>query len=155
MKTFCPNTESDIDRKITFSCLPLGLLRLNLLDLSDNFLSTVPKHLPPSLQQLYLSNNSLSGLDEDSFSALLNLKYLRLSHCRLQSPSLHPQVFNLSSLVELDLAYNNLTSVPTVPTTLQYLYMEANYIKGDVWVQSQKLRVQMLMFHFSSVTQRC
>ncbi|XP_013857514.1 lumican [Austrofundulus limnaeus] len=106
-----------------------GLLSLKLLDLSDNFFSAVPKHLPPSVQQLYLSNNTLSGLDEDSFVALLNLKYLRLSHCHLQSPSLHPHVFNLSSLVELDLAYNKLTSVPTVPTTLQYLYMEANYIQ--------------------------
>ncbi|XP_017271232.1 lumican [Kryptolebias marmoratus] len=106
-----------------------GLASLYLLDLSGNSFSAVPRHLPPSVQQLYLSNNSLSGLDEDSFVDLLSLKYLRLSHCRLQSLDVHPQVFNFSSLVELDLAYNTLTSIPTVPTTLEYLYLEANYIQ--------------------------
>ncbi|XP_026163211.1 lumican [Mastacembelus armatus] len=104
-----------------------GLVSLNLLDLSGNLFSTVPRHLPPFIQQLYLSNNSLSGLDEHSFKKLLNLKYLRLSRCGLQS--IHPQAFNFSSLIELDLSYNKLTTIPTVPTTLQYLYMEANEIQ--------------------------
>ncbi|XP_044034771.1 lumican isoform X2 [Siniperca chuatsi] len=107
-----------------------GLVSLNLLDLSGNLFSSVPRHLPPSVQQLYLSNNTLSGLDEDSFVGFLNLKYLRLSHCGLQSRSIHPQVFNFSSLVELDMSYNKLTTIPTVPTTLQYLYLEANEIQG-------------------------
>ncbi|XP_071767181.2 lumican [Centroberyx gerrardi] len=106
-----------------------GLLRLNLLDLSGNLFSSVPRHLPPSVQQLYLSNNSLSVLEEDRFMGFLNLKYLRLSRCGLQSHGLHPQVFNVSSLVELDLSYNKLTVIPTVPTTLQYLYLEANEIQ--------------------------
>ncbi|XP_071351171.1 lumican [Trachinotus anak] len=107
-----------------------GLVSLNLLDLGGNLFSSVPRHLPPSIQQLYLSNNSLSGLDKDSFEGFFNLKYLRLSHCGLQSSSIHPQVFNFSSLVELDLSYNKLTTIPTVPTTLQYLYLEANEIQG-------------------------
>lgn len=110
-----------------------GLLSLSFLDLSGNLLSSVPEHLPPSVQQLYLSNNSLSGLDEDSFVGFVNLKYLRLSHSGLQSRSVHPQVFNFSSLVELDLSYNKLTTIPTVPTTLQYLYLEANEIQGEVY----------------------
>ncbi|GLD48337.1 lumican, partial [Lates japonicus] len=78
-----------------------SLASLNLLDLSGNLFSSVPRNLPPTIQQLYLSNNSLSGLDEDSFVGFLNLKYLRLSHCGLKS----------------------------VPTTLQYLYLEANEIR--------------------------
>eukprot|EP00066_Takifugu_rubripes_P007907 XP_003973745.2 PREDICTED: lumican-like [Takifugu rubripes] len=107
-----------------------GLLSLTLLELSGNLLSSVPTHLPPSIQQLYLSDNSLSQLSDDSFSGLSGLKYLRLSRCGLQSSGLHPQVFNLSSLVELDLSYNKLAAIPTVPTSLQYLYLEANEIKG-------------------------
>lgn len=109
-----------------------GLLSLTLLELSGNLLSSVPTHLPPSIQQLYLSNNSLSQLGDGSFSGLSGLKYLRLSRCGLQSSGLHPQVFNLPSLVELDLSYNKLAAVPTVPTSLQYLYLEANEIKGEV-----------------------
>lgn len=106
----------------------IGLVNLNLLDVSGNLFSTVPRHLPASLQQLYLSNNSLSGLEEDSLVGFAGLRYLRLSHCGLQSPSLHPQALNLSSLVELDLSYNKLSLIPTVPTSLQYLYLEANQI---------------------------
>ncbi|XP_061584604.1 lumican [Cololabis saira] len=106
-----------------------GLVSLSLLDLSANLFSVVPRHLPPSVDQLYLSNNSLSGPVEDSFVDFLNLKYLRLGRCGLQSRDIHPQVFNRSSLVELDLSYNKLTTIPTVPTTLQYLYLEANEIQ--------------------------
>ncbi|XP_037642149.1 lumican [Sebastes umbrosus] len=106
-----------------------GLVSLNQLDISGNLFSSVPRNLPPSVQQLYLSNNSFSELDEGSFSGFLNLKFLRLSHCGLQSGSVHLQVFNSSSLVELDLSYNKLTTIPTVPSTLQYLYLEANEIQ--------------------------
>ncbi|XP_024126428.1 lumican [Oryzias melastigma] len=106
-----------------------GLIRLNLLDLSGNLFSGVPRHLPPSVQQLYLSNNSFLDLAEDSFVDFDNLKYLRLSRCGLKSRGVPSQVFNSSSLVELDLSYNKLTSIPVVPITLQYLYLEANQIQ--------------------------
>ncbi|XP_061689332.1 lumican [Syngnathoides biaculeatus] len=106
-----------------------GLLSLNLLDLSGNSFSSVPRHLPISVQQLYLSNNSFAGIDENTFVGLLNLKYLRLSQCYLQSRKVHSQAFNLSSLVELDLSYNKFTRIPTVPITLQHLYLEANEIQ--------------------------
>ncbi|XP_032369199.1 lumican isoform X1 [Etheostoma spectabile] len=106
-----------------------GLVSLNLLELSGNLFSSVPRHLPLSVQQLYMSKNTLSGLDENSFVRFLHLKYLRLSHCGLESSGIHLQVFNISSLVELDLSYNKLTTIPTVPTTLQYLYLEANEIQ--------------------------
>lgn len=123
-----------------------GLLSLTLLELSGNLLSSVPTHLPPSIQQLYLSNNSLSQLSGDSFSGLPGLKYLRLSRCGLQSRGLRPQVFNLSSLVELDLSYNKLAAVPTVPTSLQYLYLEANEIKGEVLKFSSHLNTILMRY---------
>ncbi|XP_010879392.3 lumican [Esox lucius] len=106
-----------------------GLVSVNLLDLSGNRFFSFPSYLPPSIQQLYLSNNSLSGLEENSLRGFANLKFLRLSHCGLLSPSIHRQSFNLSSLVELDLSYNKLTTIPLVPSTLQYLYLEANHIQ--------------------------
>lgn len=109
-----------------------GLLSLTLLDLTRNLFSSVPRQLPDSVQQLYLSHNNISQLNDNSFMGLSNLQYLRLSHCGLQSDSIHPQALNISSLMELDLSYNKLTVVPTVPTTLQYLYLEANEIQGEV-----------------------
>ncbi|XP_026024073.1 keratocan isoform X2 [Astatotilapia calliptera] len=140
-----------------------GLVSLNLLDLSGNSFSTIPRHLPSSVEQLYLSNNSLTGLDVDSFEGFLNLKYLRLSHCGLQNREVHSQVFNHSSLVELDLSYNKLTAIPTVPTTLQYLYLEANKIQGEDYTFSKActdivevlLTSRLLIFHtcYHSTTQ--
>ncbi|NP_001018560.2 uncharacterized protein LOC553753 precursor [Danio rerio] len=106
-----------------------GLGALNLLDLSHNFLDTFPKHLPPSVQQLYLSNNSLTGLSENSLHGFSGLRYLRLGHNKLRNERLDPGAFNLTSLVELDLSYNRLTEIPSVPITLQYLYLEVNHIQ--------------------------
>lgn len=131
-----------------------GLLSLNLLDLSGNLFLSIPRHLPPSVQQLYLSNNTLSHLNDGSFVGFLNLMYLRLSQCGLKSQDVHPQVFNLSSLVELDLSYNTLTTIPTVPTTLQYLYLEANEIQGEAHTCTKKtctytLTQNALTFHLS------
>ncbi|XP_075996983.1 lumican [Genypterus blacodes] len=106
-----------------------GLISLNLLDISENLFSTVPRHLPASVQQLYLSNNTLTGLDKKSFVGFNDLKYLRLSHCSLKSLGIHQEAFNVSSLMELDLSYNNLTLIPTVHTSLEYLYLEVNQIQ--------------------------
>ena len=110
---------------------PPGLLALDLLDLGENRFKAVPAHLPPSLQQLYLSGNNFSELGEGSFAGLDRLKYLRLSRCGLRSPGVPRTAFNVSTLVELDLSYNRLAVTPTVPNSLQYLYLEANEIQGE------------------------
>ncbi|XP_053509036.1 lumican [Ictalurus furcatus] len=106
-----------------------GLSILNLLDLSRNVLGTFPKHLPPSVQQLYLSHNALTGMAEDSLQGFKRLCYLRLRNNQLKNDGLGPGVFNVTSLVELDLSFNQLTEIPVVPTTLQYLYLEVNRIR--------------------------
>ncbi|CAL8379640.1 unnamed protein product [Boreogadus saida] len=106
-----------------------GLLALDLLDLGENRFKAVPAHLPPSVQQLYLSGNNFSELGEGSFAGLDRLKYLRLSRCGLRSPGVPQTAFNVSTLVELDLSYNRLAVTPTVPNSLQYLYLEANEIQ--------------------------
>ncbi|XP_036415461.1 lumican [Colossoma macropomum] len=106
-----------------------GLPFLNLLDLSHNLLETFPKHLPPSVQQLYLTSNTLTGMSEASLQGFNGLRYLRLSHNQLKNEGLAYGAFNVTSLVELDLSYNQLTEIPVVPTTLQYLYLEVNHIR--------------------------
>lgn len=102
------------------------------MDLSQNVLETFPRHLPPSVQQLYLSHNALRGMAEDSLQGFNRLCYLRLHNNRLKNEGLAPGVFNVTSLVELDLSFNQLTEIPLVPTTLQYLYLEVNHIEGEV-----------------------
>ncbi|XP_006628625.2 lumican [Lepisosteus oculatus] len=106
-----------------------GLQSVILLDLSHNQLKEFPEGLPPSIQQLYISNNSLSVLQERSLMGFGNLQYLRISHNRLQDKGIASNVFNMSSIIELDLSYNQLTSVPVVSETLQYLYLQANLIQ--------------------------
>ncbi|KAK3512895.1 hypothetical protein QTP70_028959 [Hemibagrus guttatus] len=109
-----------------------GLTLLNLLDLSQNLLDTFPKQLPPSVRQLYLSHNALTGIAEDSLQGFNSLCYLRLRNNRLKNNGLAPGVFNVTSLVELDLSFNQLTEIPVVPTSLQYLYLEVNQIGGEI-----------------------
>ncbi|KAL4622402.1 lumican-like [Arapaima gigas] len=106
-----------------------GLLSINLLDLSWNHLAEFPKYLPPSVQQLYISKNFLTGLSDESLQGFRNLRHLRLNHNQLRNKDLAPSAFNLTSMVELDLSYNQLTSIPLMPSTLQYLYLEANHIQ--------------------------
>ena len=111
-------------------CASSGLSSLNLLDLTGNLFEKFPRHLPPSISQLYLSNNSMVGVEGDVLQGFPSLRYLRLGRNRLRDGGVDPAAFNLSSLVELDLSYNQLTQIPVVPTTLQYLYLEANQISG-------------------------
>ena len=105
--------------------------------MGENRFKAVPTYLPPSLQQLYLSGNAFSALGQDSFAGLDRLKYLRLSGCGLQSTGVHSTAFNVSTLVELDLSYNRLAVTPTVPTSLHYLYLEANEIQGEAMAAFQ------------------
>uniref|UniRef100_A0A8C2HCV3 LRRNT domain-containing protein n=1 Tax=Cyprinus carpio TaxID=7962 RepID=A0A8C2HCV3_CYPCA len=79
-----------------------NLTRLVNLFINDNNLTRVPVGLPSGPKQL---------------------------HNKLRNEGLDPGAFNLTSLVELDLSYNQLTEIPTVPTTLQYLYFEVNNIQ--------------------------
>ncbi|XP_069094541.1 lumican-like [Pleurodeles waltl] len=106
------------------------LKSLNLLDLSQNRFHEFPRRIPPSVQQLYLSNNSLSDLPADPFASFKDLRYLRLSHNNLSDETVPVAAYNLSSLVELDLAYNRFLGVPWVPQSLQYLYLEGNLIQA-------------------------
>ncbi len=89
-----------------------GLSDLQLLDLSENQLSTLPTSVFSNLddmQTLYLSGNELNTLTPGIFSGLSNLQLLDLSENRLST--LSPDVFSgLGNLRLLDLAENQLNS---------------------------------------------
>lgn len=110
-----------------------GLKSLDYLDLSFNQLSKLPSGLPASLQTLYLDNNKISNIPDEYFKRFRGLQYLRLSHNELADSGVPGNTFNVSSLLELDLSYNQLKNIPTVNENLENYYLEVNQLeKFDV-----------------------
>ncbi|KAK3512890.1 hypothetical protein QTP70_028960, partial [Hemibagrus guttatus] len=107
-----------------------GLKSLTLLDMSRNLLKKVPDGLPAMLHQLYLGFNSIETIPGNFFNQFTNLQYVRLSHNALTDKGIPPNAFNVTGLVELDLSFNKLERIPTVSTSLEHLYLQANQIKA-------------------------
>ncbi|KAI4876665.1 hypothetical protein NFI96_007090 [Prochilodus magdalenae] len=119
-----------------------GLASLNTLELFDNRLTTIPNgafEYLSKLKELWLRNNPIESIPSYAFNrvpslrrldlGLSNLRYLNLGMCNLKEiPNLiplklwmmHAQIQtiernafdDLQSLVELNLAHNNLTLLP-------------------------------------------
>uniref|UniRef100_A0A8D3B4J1 Toll like receptor 7 n=1 Tax=Scophthalmus maximus TaxID=52904 RepID=A0A8D3B4J1_SCOMX len=99
------------------------LNKLQVLDLSFNNLTHVPKGLPPSLTRLQLGSNKIQYISEDDFVGLHDLKILRIQGncprcqnapypcvpCQNISLGIHPNAFNsLTRLETLHLGGNSL-----------------------------------------------
>ncbi|NP_001025243.1 fibromodulin a precursor [Danio rerio] len=106
-----------------------GLKSLTLLDVSRNQLKKVPESLPEMLHQLYLDSNSIGAVPANFLNQFSNLQYVRFAHNELTNKGIPQNTFNNSGLVELDLSFNKLESIPVVSTSLQHLYLQANQIK--------------------------
>ncbi|XP_027859873.1 fibromodulin a [Xiphophorus couchianus] len=118
------------DNAVTDMTTSLKALKsLTLLDISNNKLIKVPDALPEHLHQFYMEFNSIDSLPEDFLGGLPQLQYIRMSHNLLKDKGIPSNTFNVTGLVELDLSYNKLERIPTVSTTLQHLYLQANQIK--------------------------
>lgn len=109
-----------------------SLKSLTLLDVTRNQLKKIPDGLPATLHQLYLGFNSIDAIPGNFFTHFTSLQYVRLSHNALTDKGIPSNTFNVSGLIELDLSYNKLERIPTVSTSLEHLYLQANQIKGIV-----------------------
>uniref|UniRef100_G3NEG7 Fibromodulin n=1 Tax=Gasterosteus aculeatus TaxID=69293 RepID=G3NEG7_GASAC len=109
-----------------------GLKSLTMLDVRQNKLRKVPDKLPEALQQLYLEFNDIESVPTGFLTLNPNLQFVRLAHNKITDKGLPSNVFNVSTLVELDLSFNKLEKIPVVSRNLENLYLHANKIKGRV-----------------------
>ncbi|XP_049920831.1 fibromodulin isoform X2 [Epinephelus moara] len=104
-----------------------GLKSLTMLDMRKNKLKKIPDNLPEKLQQLYLEFNNIESVPPGFLTP--KLQFVRLAHNKLTDKGLPSNVFNISTLVELDLSFNKLEKIPVVSRNLENLYLHANKIK--------------------------
>lgn len=126
-----------------------GLKSLTLLDVSSNQLKKVPTGLPEMLHQLYLESNSIEAVPVNFLSQFTNLQYVRISHNELTNKGIPQNTFNNSGLVELDLSFNKLESIPVVSTSLEHLYLQANQIKGQIKALFVRITVVLFLMNIS------
>ncbi|XP_034020669.1 extracellular matrix protein 2 [Thalassophryne amazonica] len=108
-----------------------GLQMLRRLYLDGNLLEAVPSDLPPTLQELKISENKLRGINKNSFQGLSSLVILELEGNLLSEGNVDPEAFApLSQLSYLRFGRNYFRTVPQgLPATLLELYLENNLIE--------------------------
>uniref|UniRef100_A0A3Q3KRS5 VWFC domain-containing protein n=1 Tax=Monopterus albus TaxID=43700 RepID=A0A3Q3KRS5_MONAL len=125
-----------------------GLKMLSRLYLDGNLLEAVPPDLPPTLQELKISENRLRGIDKTSFQ-LSSLVILELEGNLLSEGNVNPLAFApLKQLSYLRLGRNHFRTIPQgLPTSLLELYLENNLIEEiseTVFNQTTNLNVLSL-----------
>ncbi|XP_035243234.1 extracellular matrix protein 2 [Anguilla anguilla] len=101
------------------------------LRLDRNKFRGVPSGLPPSLQELHLSENRVEEVHEGILNKSLQLKALDLSHNRIREDRIAPRAWiHLPKLEALDLSHNKLVHVPSfLPVALRQLTLHHNQIE--------------------------
>ena len=116
------------------------------LMLSDNFITSIPPWISPSwsrLTVLMLDNNSISSIPPELYE-LTSLSDLNLQDNDITS--VDKDVGKLQSLTALDLSGNKLTTVPTEITTLKrlvFLNLDSNDITEWNVDESADLKIQL------------
>ncbi|XP_062990769.1 keratocan [Elgaria multicarinata webbii] len=107
-----------------------GLSSLMQLNIAQNSLTKMPPILPANVMQLFLDNNSIEAIPANYFDAMLKLIFLRLNNNKLTDEGLPTKVFNISSLLDLQLSYNELTRIPAITVHLEHLHLDNNKINS-------------------------
>ncbi|XP_071375288.1 keratocan [Centroberyx affinis] len=107
-----------------------GLNSLVQINLAKNQLSNMPLGLPPTTTQLFLDGNNIEKIPAGYFKGLPKVAFLRLNRNKLGSGGVPKDVFNISSILDLQLSHNQLTEVPLIPAGLEHLLLDHNKIKS-------------------------
>ncbi|KAM9468058.1 extracellular matrix protein 2 [Clarias gariepinus] len=109
-----------------------SLRSLRTLSLSHNHLTSVPLHLPLSLQELYLRGNLIEHFQPGIFQGKALLQVLDLSANKLTNKGLGKNaLINATRLESLNLEGNFLKQVPRyLPRSLRTLNLEGNSISS-------------------------
>lgn len=120
----------------------VNLVNLEILDLSFNSISSIPKRLNLiNLKELLLNDNYLSSLNK-SMTSLKNLERLTLNNNQLND--IADYLFDSVKLVYLDLSYNNLTKISAKICNLKCLKEAHHYEKLNktgLWVIGNPLTI--------------
>lgn len=139
-----------------------NLTKLRVLSLKGNGLHEIPGNLPLSVRILKLDNNNITSLNARSLAQLKNVTHLFLSkNCYRWNPcgtSVHiddHSFTQMTSLVNLDLSYNNLTQVPKgLPQSLQILKLDNNKIQ-NIYSDDFKILVNLKVLKLEGNCPRC
>ncbi|XP_068450473.1 prolargin [Clinocottus analis] len=118
-------SDSDLEKNI-FKDLK-SLMQLNL---ANNILKKMPAGVPNSLIQLFLDRNSIEDVPKDYFKGLSHLAFVRLNYNQLSNKGLPKYVFNISTLLDLQLSHNQIVSVPLINGHLEHLHLNHNAIES-------------------------
>ncbi|MBN3296894.1 ECM2 protein, partial [Amia calva] len=107
-----------------------NLTKLKRLNLDGNHITKIPP-LPPSLEELKMNDNKISGLTPQSFKGLFKLLTLELEGNGFHDGNVSPLAFRpLKKLIYLRLDENKFRAIPSgLPASLQELHMDENHIE--------------------------
>lgn len=118
-------SDSDLGKN-TFKDLT-SLVQLNL---AHNTLKKMPAGVPSSLVQLFLDRNRIDDIPKDYFGSFSHLAFVRLNYNQLSDKGVPKNVFNVSSLLDLQLSHNQLASIPLFSGHLEHLHLNHNSIES-------------------------
>lgn len=106
------------------------------INLSSNKIKTIPSNWlenSTNIEKLYLDNNILKTIDQQSFNGTNRLKLLNLSYNAIEELIIINYSYPLPSLISLDLSNNQLIKIPknlvNFAPNLELLYLSMNQIK--------------------------
>lgn len=122
-----------------------GLKNLVQINLAKNQLSRMPLGLPPTTTQLFLDGNNIEKIPANFFKDLAKVAFLRLNHNKLGSTGVSKNVFNVSSILDLQLSHNQLTEAPLISSGLEQLHLDHNNIKSKFDMNNLSCRSKVFL----------